>query len=97
MSTCERFGSIKATPSNVGTSTPSPKQAQFVRMARVVFGNAANWLSNVFRLPVGVRPEICDVQISPDGLELIGNFLITLGSESKTSESAKRLAFVTDE
>src|SRR3989338_6512257 len=97
MSTCERLGSIKATPSSVGTSTPSPKQAQFVRIARVVFGNEANWLSNVFFLPVGVRPEICDVQISPDGLELSGSFFITPGKESRISASAKRFAFATDE
>src|SRR3990167_8136180 len=97
MSICERLGSIKATPSRVSTSTPSPKQAQFVRMARVVFGNEANWLSNVFLLPVGVSPEICEVQISPDGLELSGSFFMMLGKESRTSGSANRFAFTTEE
>ncbi len=42
MSTIDRLGSMNATPSSTGTSTPSPRQAQLERMPRVSSGRLPN-------------------------------------------------------
>ena len=113
MSTIDRLGSMNAMPSSTGTSTPSPRQAQFERMPRVSSGSWPKPFSNVARWPAGVWPEMCVVQSFMFVVPPLGGdrrfvppkggttndvmCAITPGKESRRVASTNRAAFATDE
>src|SRR5262249_27507484 len=57
MSTCDRRGSMNATPSRVGTSTPSARQRALLSAPRCPWLTARSRLRRLSRSPLGIAPE----------------------------------------
>ena len=109
MSICECFGSMNATPSRVGISTPSPRQRALHRTPRSPCSTCRRRSSWTARSPLGIAPETASAQTVPDGRSLLGIHSITEGKVranrfaaatrpwklNRRSMSKRRIAFAT--
>src|SRR5262249_54223754 len=73
MSTCDRRGSMNATPSRVGTSAPSARQRALVSAPRCPWLTARSRLRRLSRSPLGIAPETCSAHNEPSGRRSAGN------------------------
>ena len=80
MSTWERRGSMKATPSRVGTSMPSDRHWALVSTALWLASTLRSRLSRRLRSPVDISPETWSVTNSTFGRWRGGIHETTLGS-----------------